>query len=182
MTFHLSFSPSLCGHLDQQLPQGQQRTGQIQAAGQEGKDGRTVVMARGKHKNGRVCMHIYGRRSGGHGQELQSFYVVPSRVWSSSSVFVRDGRGMRKSSTFLTTCTGTQTHAHSSLSPKAPPPVGQHHTQGQTTTPQPHHNPPCLLLAVPTPRNGGCSHTPTDTLQPPGKRKRAGGKEEEGWQ
>ena len=36
MTLHLPLSPSLWGHLDQQLPRGQQRRVQNQAAGQEG--------------------------------------------------------------------------------------------------------------------------------------------------
>lgn len=31
------------------------------------------------------------------------------------------------------------------ITPKAPPPVGHHHIQGQTTTLRPHHSPPCLL-------------------------------------
>lgn len=51
------------------------------------------------------------------------------------------------------------------LTPKAPPPVGHHHIQGQTTTPRPHHGPPCLL----TP--------PTATLWPLHQRDRAGGEE-----
>lgn len=37
--------------------------------------------------------------------------------------------------------TDTLTHPSSR---KASPPIGQHHIQGQTTTPQPHHDPPCL--------------------------------------
>lgn len=114
-------------------------------------------------------------------QGLQSSYILPSRIWSSSSVFVKDGRGMRKSSTFVTTCTGTRTHAHSSLSPKG--------STARWTTPHSrtnNHSPAPPQPSLPPPsstntQNSGCSHTPTDTLQPPGKRKWAGGKEEEGW-
>lgn len=64
----------------------------------------------------------------------------------------------------------TDTLTHPS-SPKAPPPVGQHHIQGQTTTPQPHHNPPCLSSEQQGhPGTAGAPLPPTDILQPPGKR------------
>lgn len=72
-------------------------------------------------------------------------------------------------------------------SPKAPPPVGQHHIQGQTTTPQPHHDPPCLLPAAATPRNGGCPRSlplTRSSLQArgsgQGERRRKGGSEGRG--
>lgn len=71
--------------------------------------------------------------------------------------------------------------------PKAPPPVGRHHIQGQTTTPQPHHNPPCLLPAAAAPRNSGCPRSPLLTrssLQArgsgQGERRRKGGSEGRG--
>lgn len=132
-------------------------------------------MARGKQEWKSLHAHC-GRRSGGHGQGLQTSYILPSRVWSSSSVFVKDRRGMRKSSTFLTTCTGTQTHAHSSLSPKGSTPrwtTPHSRTNNHSPAPpQPSLLPPSSISTqeqwvLPHPH----SHTPASRQEELGRRK-----------
>lgn len=131
---------------------------------------------------------LWEKAWGGCGQGLQSSYILPLQGSGAPLHFLSkmegEGRGRAPSPP------PPQAHRHMlshPSSPKAPPPVGQHHIQGQTTTPQPHHDPPCLLPAAATPRNGGCPRSlplTRSSLQArgsrQGERRRKGGSEGRG--
>jgi len=188
MTLHLPLSPSLWGHLDRPPPRGQQRRRQIQAAGQAGEGWQGQRHGKGETQEWKRLHAHCGRRLGGSGQGLQSSYILPSRVWSSSSDFVTDGRGRRGKSPFPTTPTGTQTHARLSL-------ILQGSTARWTTShsrtnnhsPAPPQPSLPLLPAAVAPRNSGCprfSPLTRSSLQArgsrQGERRRKGGSEGRG--
>ena len=145
-------------------------------------------MARGKHWDGtRDCMHIVGEGLGGVGEGSNPLTSSPQGSGAPLQFLSKmEGEGVGRAPS----PPPPQAHRHALThpsSPKAPPPVGQHHIQGQTTTPQPHHNPPRLLPAAVTPRNGGCPRSPPLTrssLQARGRRqggrRRKGGSEGRG--
>lgn len=148
-----------------------------------GKDGRISVMARGHIGMEETACTLWEKAWGGMGKGSNPLISSPQGSGAPLqflSVMEGEGGGRAPSPPPPQAHRHMLTHASS---PKAPPPVGQHHIQGQTTTPQPHHDPPCFLPAAATLRNSGCPQLlTTDTLQPPGKREWAGGEEEEGWQ
>lgn len=121
-------------------------------------------MAGEKYRNGRDCVHLLGE---GSGVWAPALFPHTSRGSGAPLQSKMEGEGVEEQPPAT-----PQAHRNT-LTPKAPPPVGHHHIQGQTTTPRPHHSPPCLL----TP--------PTATLWPLHQRDWAGGeeeeKEEEGW-
>lgn len=178
MTLHLPLSPSLWGHLDQQLPRGQQRRVQSQATGQEGWQDRS----HGKGETGmkETACTLWEKAWGGCGQGLQSSYILPLQGSGAPLHFLSkmegEGRGRAPSPP------PPQTHALPSLIPKG--------STARWTTPHSrtnNHSPAPPRPSLPPPSSSdtqerGVPLLPaTDTLQPPGKRERAGGKEEEGW-
>lgn len=139
----------------------------------------------GGNRNERDCMHTVGEGLGGCGQGLQSSYILPLQGSGAPLHFLSkmegEGRGRAPSPP------PPQAHRWESMSLPSLIPKG---STARWTTPHSrtnNHSPAPPRPSLPPPSGSdtqerGVPPLPTtDTLQPPGKRERAGGKEEEGW-
>lgn len=181
MVLHLPLSSLLWECLDQQLPRGQQRRGQIQAPGQEGRGWQD----QSSDKGGNIGME----------ETACTLWEKAWGAWARAPILLHPPiKGLEQFFSFCQRQKGKEKKEHlphHSYRHTLTHPLSSKGSTARWTTPHSrtnNHSPAPPQPSLPPPRGSDTQEQwvallpTTDTLQPPGKREWAGGKEEEGWQ